>query len=512
MNLDSLMNMQGQSIAVSQLADLNKALRAAGQGLAKATAGFPQQGVSVTGDFAPLIPQSIQSTLDTATYSEDAVKLWKKISKVNVTSTLHESAVVSAYGNMDLDPWISEGQVGPTSDGTYERKVVKIKFMAERREITDVATMVGVIGYSGVSRQGLAQQTVDGTRSMMGKLERGLFLGDSDVTPLAFDGMYKQIVNTSYANATGNSGATTVASAFSNGLTPGYTDAAGASITPQDLIEKLYQTAAAPNFGMVNTAYVDPRVYSGLVNIATAYGRFDNNASGGGNLVFGTEGLKIAGPGGLVSIESAPLMLPNQDPTSAAASSGENPPNAGAAVALNGGSPSAAAVASSKFLAADAGDYIYQIVGVGDGGITKSLTTSAVTVAAGDSVTISINDDGIARSPATSDGTGLRYYRVYRSSKNGAAGTCKYMWTYPAFGSAEDTQILDDNLHIPNTSPVFLLQMDPGVMYWAQLLDFIRRPLAQTKTTVPFLLMLFGAPHVKVPTKCHVIDNVSLTL
>jgi len=75
-----------------------------------------------------------------------------------------------------------------------------------------------------------------------------------------------------------------------------------------------------------------------------------------------------------------------------------------------------------------------------------------------------------------------------------------------------NTVITDLNDYIPATAPVYVLQNTPDTMYFAQLLDFTRRPLAQVLTTVPFLLMLFGSPHVKIPTKQYIVDNVSLTL
>ena len=45
-------------------------------------------------------------------------------------------------------------------------------------------------------------------------------------------------------------------------------------------------------------------------------------------------------------------------------------------------------------------------------------------------------------------------------------------------------------------------------MEFVRLLDFIRRPLAETASVKPFLLMLFGSPIVKVPSKMMLIENV----
>jgi len=506
MNLQSLSALAGQSVSMHELQDLNKALQASGAPMAKASAGYPTQGQAGSGSFAPLVPQSIQSTLDTATYSEMAVKLWKKLTKVNVTSPLHESTVVSAYGNMDLDPFIAEGANGTNSDGTYTRKIVKVKYLAEQREITDVATMAGIMGYSGgVSRQGLAQQTIDGTKALMGKLERALFLGSSLMgvegaggEGLQFDGLYQQVAQPTYDGATG---AHTIAANGSN-----YLNLDGAELTPQDLINKLYDVAAAPNFGYVNTIMLDPRVYAKLVNIATSFGRFQMSPSNSTQLVFGSEGLSIAGPGGMVSIEQAPLSTNRADQNT-------DPFGDPGTFTLPIANVAQAASGTSKFGAADAGGYRYRFVGVGDKGITapvKVLTgvnETTITVLAGQKVTFTMGD---AAQPISGAG-GIRYYRVYRTAVGNTDGdSATYMWQFPRNPTvAAATVIVDENLHRPSTGQAYLLQMDPGVMYWAQLLDFLRRPLAQATTSIPFLLMLFGSLHVKVPTKCGIIDNVS---
>ena len=111
--------------------------------------------------------------------------------------------------------------------------------------------------------------------------------------------------------------------------------------------------------------------------------------------------------------------------------------------------------------------------------------------------------------PADTAANGLAYYRVYRSEKDGAEDTCRYIGSWPR-NAAGNTVIVDENERRPNCSNIYILQCTPDVMYWAQLLDFLRRPLAQDKTTIPFLLMLFGSLHVKVPTKNHILRNCKL--
>jgi hypothetical protein len=515
MNLDTLTSMAGQSIDVAQLGDLNKALRASGNTLAKANVGTVQQGqafgVVAGSELAPLVPQSIQNTLDSATYTEQAVKFWAGLPKTSVSSTLHESVVVSNYGSMNLDPWIAEGGAGVESTGDYARQVVQIKFLAERREISDVATMVGIVGYQGVSRQGLAQQTIDGTRALMGKLERSLFLADDDLTTLAFNGLYKQISGHTYTTGTttlaGFANANTAISSPA-GANRNYTDFDGADLTIQRLINEVYTISAAPNFGLVNKIMVDPRVYSGLVTQAslgaTGAALFDPNQAARGQLIFGTEGLMVAGPSGMIKIESCPLMQhPVAMPTASQGNTTAGSTLRPDAPVVSQVGTRATAAGEKGFTATTAGTFNYKVVGVNEAGLTVSAAFTSQAVAAGNIVQLGVADE------ATTDAT---YYRVYRSAAGAAAtdANLQYMWSFPKQNAAA-TAIIDDNSHIPGTAPVYFIQQTPDVMYWAQLLDFLRRPLAQVQTSIPFLLMLFGALHVKVPTKCSILDNCALT-
>jgi hypothetical protein len=508
-NLDKLTSLAGQTIAVGDLLQLNKSLQAAGAGLSKASGvNYPLQGVAFDsstldgGALAPLVPQSIQPTLDVATYTQQHIVLWRMLTKTMVSSTLHEAARVNSYGTMQLDPFIAEGGGGNLSEGDYERQIVKIKFMAEKKEITDVATMVSHIGYSGVSKMGLQQQTQDGTLALMGKLERSLFWANEDLSDLHFDGILKQITGTSF-NGNGHSTPWTLSYDNSDQIT----DLEGEELTPQQLITAMYKVHSSPNFGIVNEILVEPRVFGRLVNIATTYGRFPMEGGGpsGGQLVWGSGKLMIAGPMGLVPITPTPLLLQPQSPNTGAI--GETPPTA---VAGSDITTAVATDANANFKADDAGTYQYKVVAVGDGGASAALDPAggegaSFAVAAGQRVSFTIADAGTA----TSGDASIRYYRVYRTAPDGSE--FYFLGEFPRSDSqSSNTVFYDYNQRRPNTAPAVLLQNTPDVMYWAQLLDFLRRPLAQVATTVPFLLMLFGSPFVKVPTKNHVILNSAL--
>lgn len=482
----------GSMVSMRDLRDLNAALRSNGQAIAKGSVGTIQQGSafsSVSGsELAPLVPQSIQATLDSATFTRDHIVCWKRLPKVDVSSTLHESNVINEHGDMVLDPFIAEGGTGPISEASYERKIVKVKYLAEHIELSDVSTMVGI---TGVDRSALAQRTQDGTLALLGKLERALFHADEGLNDLHFDGFVKQVLQTNWAsNAVSFSG--------------NNTNQDGAALTPQLLQEILGSLMGTPNYSMPNVVMVEPRAYQTLVNNAVASGRHDmlssNGGAGGRSLTFGARDLFISGPGGTVPIIPCPLLARENTPN-AAAVGGSSKPSQPAAPAST-----AQGTSGGKLLAA--GTYKYKIAAVNSDGVSEPREVSEV-VSASNIQKITINmDDG-----SVSD---VKYYRVWRTDSTGDASTYKFMMDIPfkggytSLGSA--TSIVDDGTFIPGSSVALVGQMDPSVVYWTQLLDFTRRPLAQTKTTIPFLLMLFGALHVKVPTKWHCIRNVGSTI
>lgn len=464
---------------VEDLIKMNEVLR-------KSTAGYQTAaGTSggTAGELSPLIPQSIENVLSTATYGMSELALWNKIPKTSVTQTLHEYAVVKDWG-MDLDPFISEGGGSEadfaTNNAQYERKSIKIKYMAERRQISDVASLVGLIGDN---RQAIAQETLSGTMSLMRKVERQLWHGSEALNAAGFDGICKQIKDNAPKNVY---------------------DLAGKAPTPLLLQEILGEVYSAPNYGRPDTIYVEPRIHAELIKQSVESGRHDQfmvqQASNG--LTFGASQLSIMAPYGAVPIVAAPFLHYCSNMPSVG--SGGSAPSA-PTFAVN---PAAANNASSKFAAADAGDYIYGVVAVNSLGISSPLVRQnagvdvAVTVGAGQSVSFTIT--GVA---------GVKYYRIFRSLKNGARNTAQLIKEIPANGGA-NLVVTDHNDGADgskyNSSKIVFAQHDPTIFEFARLLDFLRRPLAEVATVKPFLLMLFGSPIVKVPSKMFMIENAGV--
>lgn len=454
-----------QMVDVGELAKLNEALRKS------AEVGYQTPAGTAGASMQPLVPQSLEGTLASATYTMKELCLWPAIPKKSVAQTVHEFTRIEEHG-ADLDPFMAEGGIPARNASSYTRESVRVKYLAERREVTDVATMVGIIGSNA---NAIAEETQRGTLRLMQKLERSLFHADSTVDSLQFDGVIPQI------------------EAYDSGANTN--DVRGATVSPLLLQEILGEVYSAPRFGRPDCIYVEPRVHANLIQQAVAHGRHDQVKVSDGALTYGQREIYIMAPYGAVPIKAAPFLFTAYEPPAAAA--GNSSPNTPTTAGGSGAPPSTSG--SGSFVAADAGDYYYKIVAVGNGGHSAAFKTANVTVAAGDAVTMTLND------AAVSD---VRYYRVYRSAK-GVDGDYKFMKevAYGA-GAGADTVITDDNSIIPGTSKILFVEHNPDIFEFIRLLDFLRRPLAETATSKPFLLMLFGSPLVKVPSKCWVTKNV----
>jgi hypothetical protein len=459
-------------VNVADLANLNSALRKSadiGYQSAAGTSGGD------AGNLSPLVPQSIENTLSSATYTMKELSLWPMIPKVSVTNTLHEYAVINDHG-LDLEPFIAEGSAGTTNRSEYERKSVRVKYLAERREVTDVAGLVGLIGNNA---NAIAAETERGTLRLMQKLERSLWHAKEGVNPLAFDGIIEQIESH-------NSGKNTF-------------DLRGKSPTPRLLQEVLSEIQSAPRFGRPDCIYVEPRIHAELIKFAVQFGRHDQFAAlrAADGLTYGVQELNIMSPYGPVPVKSAPFLFNAYNAPSAASSSA-----APVGVTV---SSIASAGSDGKFVADDAGFYGYRIVSVSNDGFSAPVNATAVEVAASEKVTLTLADQADAV-----------FYKIYRSEKAATSGAVDFSTARLIGEKIKDTSgaptvFIDDNSVVPNTSKIVFVQHDPTVMEFVRLLDFFRRPLAETATSKPFLLMLFGAPIVKVPNKCFVLQNAGVT-
>ena len=107
----------------------------------------PAGGSQTASNLSPLVPQQLSNTLSVATSSMADLKLWPMLNKVAAMNTIVEFNRVLSHG-AEHSPFIAEGGVGALNRATYQKVAVQIKYLAERREITDVASFVSLVGPS----------------------------------------------------------------------------------------------------------------------------------------------------------------------------------------------------------------------------------------------------------------------------------------------------------------------------------------------------------------------------
>lgn len=499
----------GSMLESAELRELNDALRASSLSMvdvSKATAtpyppslvGLPLQGVSHDsgtpglGEISPLVPQSIQSTLDSLTYSQDDLAIWKMISQFSVqaTSTMHEYALRKSHGSEGLSPFARENRVGGFSAGEYERRTVRMKFLTEVFEVGEVAQHVPLLNV-GMSAMDLLTQ--ERTISLMKKLEREIVWASSGIDPLAWDGLYHSI----------------------NTLQPDHvSEANGQIVTPQNLNQILAELRVQPNYARPNTILCTYEQHTTMANQAIPFGRSDLMKGDirqfyyqGDDIFVGTQGMKIRiQPCMFLENDRHPRTKPEGDGYPTALTGGQAP-----AVTLSAG------VTGSKWAAADIGfDYYYIVEAVGDEGVNRSGVVGPFTpTAAGDAANIEIDDAGIATSGTNS----IRFYRLFRAKVvTGAAAPANdpfLFWNVGEYArnksgaGADNTKFQDLREFLPRAAPMIIGEFSNETMNFVRFIDLVRRGFQIPRVLAQHVaLIMSGAFVVKNPKKLWLYKNV----
>lgn len=488
-----------QEVTVNELTRLNDHLRKSSQ------VGYQTPAV-MDGSFSPLVPQSIEATLASATHTMKDLALWPMMPKVQVSNTVHEYAVIQEHG-LDMDPFIAEGggssaEFGSTQ-ASYERKAVKIKYMAERRQISDVATLVGIVG---PNPNALAEETERGTMSLLRKVEVECFHGDEDVKAKGFDGLIKQVERTDGARDFGAFGG--------RPFSQNQEDLAGAALTATKLHDVLGELYSAPRFGKPDAIFMEPKHYAKLIADSANNGRHDAmllvNSGDQGVLTLGAgPRLHVMGPMGAVPIIAAPFINKQLAPPTVAAGQAGSRPSDPTFLAQPSQTGAASRFDAAGVGAGHDGEVRYVVVAVNGFGYSAPAISDEVSVDDGNGATFQMAVPAVAAD----------YYRIYRTPCY-AAG---------AAAALSDAEVLAAAKHVADVLPsevraaalvdngderlgcgrILITEMSQNNLEFARLLDFIRRPLAETGSFKAFLLMLFGAASVKTPRKNFVLRNVA---
>lgn len=417
-------------------------------------------GSAVAGAMAPLMPESLDATMVSLTYTEAKFPFWQTIRKTRAYNTAEEYNQLLAVGQGEAG-FIAEGDLPTEEDSTYRRNVTLIKFLGVTRRVTHQASLVRTAGVPDI----IAQETRDGTIWLMRVLEESLFFGDSELVPVQFDGLKKQLI----------AGGAKIY------------DMRGLPLSVKVLNMLTAFVTERPYYGEVDTIYSSVGVKSDLVNDYLALMR----TAFGANVKPGLRVNEIETQNGTLKLVQDIFIQEGKVPHAAGLGVASKRPIAPVA----NGAITTPVQAAGRFGAGDAGTYYYKIVAINRYGRSAPLVTAGIPVAAGDETLIPIADGG----------QGTTAYIVYRSDKDGAVTTCKEAFRVARTGATQT--ITDRNLDLPGTSWVFGLTMDETIR-WRQLAPFTKIPLSTVDLSIRWMQVLYGALELAAPRRNFAIKNV----
>jgi len=441
---------------LAELGELRKALDIGYQ--------MPTTGV---GDDA-LRVESLEATLKVLSYNTTHLKLWNNIDKKDAFSTVEEYNLLLEYGDQ-AGAFVASGALPNTEDTTYQRANQLVKYVGTTRQVNHPATLIRT-----VPPDIIAQETENGALWLLGRIEQSLFLSDSTVNPLAWNGLGTQVEQ-------------------NGGLVY---DLRGQPVDKDDW-ESIADTLIN-QYGVPTKVYSNSRVFTDFGKTFVGQSRWNSP-----NAPAGLAGTPIKGYQTQVgNLEFEPdVFVKAGGPPPSAATSPYAPTAPTIAVAVN--NPT---VAGSLFGTADAGNYAYQVTAVNNNGESAPCALSAdAAVAANGALTLTITDGG-GTYPATG-------YKIYRQDlDNTTAGPLFINKGLPRAntnGTYSATTVWQDlNLYLPGTFIALVLDVRPQSLTFKQLSPMIKMPLAQIAPSIRWMQLLYGTPIVFAPKFNCLMRNI----
>jgi len=417
------------------------------------SAGHATDSAMYTGGRA-IIPEDIELTmLNVLRERREDYKLMHMLKKTPVSSTVYEYNLREDVGDYE-GLAVAEGMGSETNDQTIRRVVRPIKFLQDRRAVTDQMSLVNTFEDAYVSEK------IAGTINILRAAEYLCFQGDADVVPEQFDGLLKQIEASQDPNVIDVRGKTI--------------GAIGETVITEP-VRAIYEQG-----GDANKLFMPPILAQDIQDLLkdricfdTIGSTVDFRKTAGADKFFREKGFIM--PRGQRSVNRP------ASPSNVTASTGTD--------------------VASKFLASDAGSYKYSVYSINYAGVSEGKElTGAIAVTAGSKVTLSIT--------ASVEGKETGYI-IARSSKDG--DVLMEMVRIPKNQTGNITIFEDYNEDLPGTAKMVLIterNLDT-VIQWCQLCALRVRPLYESnRAQMPFFIQLFGALDVKAPQWCAVVKNI----
>jgi len=418
---------------------------------------------AVAGSGFPLRPESLDSTLYNLTYGMQHIKLWPQLRKEEVYNTVNEYNRLLAHGS-GMQFFHGEGDLPGEDDSTWQRIYSTIKYMGCTRRYSIAAAMVRM-----AHAQAEVHQTLGGTMWLLRELERNLFTGSTTFLPQSFDGYGAQIAN--------------------------IIDLRGRPLTGDVVNWGTGYVLEAPNYGLCTDLYAPVGAITDVVEDINPNARYMITPQGYMNGAAGMQVKTYITQAGPIAFQPNVFLVFGGAAQAAAGDAARRPGAPTISVAPAAGAPLAGT--TSQWTAADAGTYIYQVVAYNAFGRSAAVATAAVVVAAGQRVTFTIADG----TPVPS------YYEIYRSTLNGAVGTCRLQMRVARTATGL-TQVSDLNEWIPGCAEGYMVQQNQEFNKFKRLLKYMKVRLGMADSSFRFMLLLFGDLVVHTPDKGVIFRNI----
>lgn len=451
------------SLTQTQVQDLYKALT---------TNNFAQINPGAKGG-AAIIPESLENTIKTLTYSEQHLKLWRDIPKSRAFSNVEEYNVVDSYGE-DIPGFQPEGIAGLDTTSSYKRELAKVKCLNVTRSVTDLMRLVNTVS------EPEALETQNGMKFILGQAEHALFYGDSTLAPadeegLQWDGVFKQTADHNVVDLRGKH------------LEDTHINDAATNILD--------------NYGTPTKAYLPMNVAK---NFSEQY--YPNQRAlmsvESGEMVAGTTVTKFNTLGGTIDITPDVFLRRGMEVLDTNAPAyGQEPPTAPTVTAAVADED---AKNPAKFT--QGGTFKYAVVAYSHKGKSVAVETDAVTVATenikkGVKLTIKNSDTQIFAP---------EYFVIYRTEDNGSKFYEIGRVGAKSREKSAETIFVDKNEVLPNTGEAVIGQFDESAITFRQLLPAFKLPYAMTGPVRRFGIFLYGTPIVYAPKKFVTIKNIKI--
>jgi hypothetical protein len=420
--------------------------------------------------------ESLESQLVSALAERtEDFKLMKLQPKNPVGSTVHQYTQETDSGSYD---GLGTAELGDPIESISEfaRITRNVKYFQTKREASVQANSLRpIVG----GRNGEAVEERLGTHVMLKGTEYYCFHGDETVSPNLPSGYPKQIRDEASQNVFDMSGLKISDAGGEEKL-----EEAIGSIWDQggDISDIFYPSVVAQDW---QNLLKDRYRYNAAADTAGSNLSFFQSMYGGK--------INIAGRAGMDKMYKVKVR-PSASPLAALRPNA--PTFALAAQATTGG---------TGFLASTAGTYRYTVFAIDASGLISVAAAEAnLVLAAGQEAQITITRG------ATVNGAYATGYIVCRGKKDVTTGTdVREMFRVPASGVA-DTIALDQNDELPGTAEMLLLTSN-GVertYQWDSFLDLRRFNLGPTRASIPFLLIWYGTPDLKIAKFNGILKNV----